>query len=165
MRRHGASNGPPDRYSDYADFVKQMIEEMEQEVAAKNVAVELENQPPPIELLIDPKRLTHVFFNIVHNACDVMPKGGKVRFRFRQNENEVTTEIEDTGPGIAPEIAPRLFDAFATFGKAQGTGLGLSICKRIIEDHYGKISAGTEPGRGAIFTFTLPIRKDTGARP
>src|SRR2546422_3346844 len=133
--------------TDYADFVKQIIEEMQQEVAPKNVTVELENRPPSIELLIDPKRLTHVFFNIVHNACDVMPKGGKVSFRFRENENEVITEIEDAGPGIAPEIAPRLFEAFATFGKAQGTGLGLSICKRIIEDHYGKISAGTGPGR------------------
>lgn len=145
--------------TDYADFVKQIVEEMQSEVAAKSVAIELENAPPEVALLVDPKRLTHVFYNIVHNACDAMPKGGKVKLRFRQDANEVTTEIEDTGPGIAPEIAPRLFEAFATFGKAQGTGLGLSICKKIIEDHHGKISARSEPVRGAIFAFSLPIRK------
>lgn len=149
--------------TDYADFIKQIVEEMQSEVAAKSVTIELENDPPPVALLVDPKRLTHVFYNIVHNACDVMPSGGKIKFRFRQDEKEVVTEIEDTGPGIAPEIAPRLFEAFATFGKAQGTGLGLSICRKIVEDHYGKISARSEPGRGAIFSFSLPIRKDNGA--
>jgi signal transduction histidine kinase len=69
------------------------------------------------------------------------------------------TEIEDTGPGIAPEIAGQLFEAFATHGKAHGTGLGLSICKRIIEDHRGWISARNESGRGAVFSFGLPLTK------
>ena len=69
----------------------------------------------------------------------------------------VHVEIEDTGPGIAPEMAGKLFEVFATFGKAHGTGLGLSICKRIIEDHRGRIWARQEPGRGAIFCFALPL--------
>ena len=93
-----------------------------------------------------------------------MTEGGKVKIRFKQNEKEVVTEIEDTGKGIAPEIAPRLFEAFATYGKSQGTGLGLSICKKIVEDHYGKISARSEPGRGAIFSFSLPIRREEGQK-
>ena len=86
-----------------------------------------------------------------------MPTGGKIILRFSQNENEVVTEIEDTGPGIAPEIANTVFEAFTTHGKSHGTGLGLTICKRIVEDHKGKIIACNEPGRGAIFRFTLPI--------
>jgi len=69
----------------------------------------------------------------------------------------VLTEIEDTGPGIAPEIAPTMFEPFATYGKSQGTGLGLSICRRIVTDHRGRIAARGEPGRGAIFAFTLPV--------
>jgi signal transduction histidine kinase len=113
---------------------------------------------------VDPTRLPHVFYNIINNACDAMPNGGKVKIRFRRNENEVETEIEDSGKGIAPEIAPRLFEAFATFGKAQGTGLGLSICRKIVEDHYGKINARSEPGRGAIFAFSLPIRREDGQK-
>jgi signal transduction histidine kinase len=67
-------------------------------------------------------------------------------------------EVEDTGPGIAPEIEPALFTPFATYGKPHGTGLGLTICKKIAEDHRGRIwAAAREPGRGAKFIFTLPV--------
>ena len=145
--------------SNYAEFVRQLLEEIRPEVAAKSVAVELENEPPAVGLLMNPKRLAHVFYNIVHNACDAMPDGGTIKLRFEQTDKEVVTEIEDTGRGIAPEIAPRLFEAFATYGKAQGTGLGLSICKKIVEDHLGQISSRSEPGRGAIFSFSLPLHK------
>jgi signal transduction histidine kinase len=107
----------------------------------------------------DPRRLSRVFHNLVHNATDVVPGGGAVFLRFHADEKEIITEIEDTGPGIAPEIAGQLFQPFATHGKAHGTGLGLSICKRIVEDHGGKISARSAPGRGAIFRFTLPLAK------
>jgi two-component system sensor kinase FixL len=86
-----------------------------------------------------------------------MSNGGKIILRVRRTPTEVVTEIEDSGPGIAPEIAGQLFEPFATHGKAHGTGLGLSICKRIIEDHKGWISAGNGVGRGAMFSFGLPL--------
>jgi len=143
--------------SDYGVFVAQLIEEIRPEAALKSVALELENAPPALGLLLNPKRLRRVFYNLIHNATDAMPAGGTIVLRFRCNEQEVITEIEDRGPGIAPEIAEQLFEAFATHGKAHGTGLGLSICKRIIEDHQGWISARTEPGRGAVFSFGLPL--------
>ena len=117
----------------------------------------LRSQPAPaVPLLLDPTRLRRVFHNLLHNAGDVMPNGGIVMLRFTLKEGRVITEIEDTGPGIAPEIAPKLFEPSATFGKKDGTGLGLSICKRIIEDHRGRIWPETKPGRGAIFIFSLP---------
>jgi signal transduction histidine kinase len=145
---------------DYARFVRQLVEEMREEVAAKSVSLELENDPPATPLLLDPKRLPQVFYNLIHNACDAMTSGGTIRLRFQETPHEILTEIEDTGPGIAPEISDRLFEAFATYGKAQGTGLGLSICKRIITDHHGRITARSEPGRGAVFSFSLPLRHD-----
>jgi len=150
--------------SSYADFVRQLLEEIRPEAAAKSVAVELENEPPAVALLINPKRLAHAFYNIVHNACDAMPEGGTIKLRFKQTAKEVITEIEDTGRGIAPEITPRLFEAFATYGKEQGTGLGLSICKKIVEDHWGKISSRSEPGHGAIFSFSLPLHKEDASQ-
>ena len=88
-----------------------------------------------------------------------MPDGGKIILRFRATADAVSTEVEDTGPGIAPEIAARLFEPFVTHGKAHGTGLGLSICKRIIKDHRGELRAESIPGRGAIFAFSLPCAK------
>jgi signal transduction histidine kinase len=141
---------------DYGAFVSRLMEELGPEAGLKAVSLELENPPPSAEMPIHPKRLRRVFYNLVHNATDAMPEGGKIILRFKTTDTEVVTEIEDGGPGIAPEIAPQLFEVFATHGKAHGTGLGLSICKRIIQDHGGWISARNQPGRGAVFSFGLP---------
>jgi signal transduction histidine kinase len=86
-----------------------------------------------------------------------MPNGGKIILRFFVSGSELAIEVEDTGRGIAPEIAQTLFQPFATHGKVRGTGLGLTICKRIVEDHGGKITAHSAPGKGATFRFTLPL--------
>ena len=147
--------------ADYGSFVNQVLEELGPEATLRDVALELENPPPSVELFIHPKRLRRVFYNLVHNATDAMPEGGKVILRFRVTDAEVVTEIEDGGPGIAPEIAGQLFQLFATHGKTHGTGLGLSICKRIVEDHKGWITARNSPsGRGAVFSFGLPRRQE-----
>jgi signal transduction histidine kinase len=145
--------------ADYGVFVAQLLEELGPEAGLKSVKLELESPPPPVEVFIHPKRLSRVFYNLVHNATDAMPEGGKIILRVRATETEVITEIEDAGRGIAPEIAGQLFQAFATHGKVHGTGLGLSICKRIIEDHHGWIAARNNPERGAVFSFGLPRRK------
>ena len=142
--------------TDYREFLQPLLEELHQEAEAKSVTLELQTALPAVTLLLDAKRLRRVFHNLVHNATDVMPDGGKILLRFSQNRAEVATEIEDTGSGIAPEIVGKLFEPFATHGKTQGTGLGLSICKRIIEDHHGRIWARNESGRGAVFAFALP---------
>jgi signal transduction histidine kinase len=142
---------------DYGEYVERLLEEIRPEAALKSAALELGSRLPQAKVLLDPKRLRRVFHNLIHNATDAMPRGGKVIVRFIPKKTEIVTEIEDTGSGIAPEIAGQLFEAFVTHGKAHGTGLGLSISKRIIEDHRGWISARNEPGRGAIFSFGLPL--------
>ena len=142
--------------SNYASFVTHLVDEIRSETEQKSVRL-ICDEPPALNLLLDPRRLTHVFYNLIHNAMDFMPGGGTIFIRFIENEKHILTEVEDTGPGISPEIAGKLFEPFATFGKAHGTGLGLSICKRIIEDHGGRISARSEPGKGAVFSFTLPL--------
>jgi signal transduction histidine kinase len=144
---------------DYRAFVLELVADLRAEAEIKSVRVEMENVPPAIPVPFDPRRLSRVFYNLVHNATDVMPDGGSIFLRFSADGNELITEIEDTGPGIAPEIAGKLFEAFATFGKAHGTGLGLSICKKIVEDHGGRIGVRNEPKRGAIFCFALPLAK------
>jgi signal transduction histidine kinase len=144
---------------DYRAFVLELVGDLRAEAELKTAQVEMENVPPPVRVRFDPRRLSRVFFNLVGNATDVMLNGGKIFLRFRFDENEILTELEDTGPGISPEIAGQLFQPFATHGKAHGTGLGLSICKKIVEDHGGKIFVRSETGRGAIFGFTLPLVK------
>jgi signal transduction histidine kinase len=98
-----------------------------------------------------------VFHNLIGNSADAMPSGGKIQLHFTQNDREIFTEMQDSGKGIAPQMLDKLFQAFATYGKANGTGLGLSICKKIVHDHRGRIYARNVPTGGALFGFTLPI--------
>jgi signal transduction histidine kinase len=142
---------------DFVLFVQQVIEEVQQETELKRVRIQLAQPPPSVRVVVDPKRLRRVFFNLCANATDVMPEGGVITISFESDDTGVVTEIEDSGPGIAPEILDRLFQAFATHGKTHGTGLGLSICKKIVEDHGGRIWARNEPNRGAVFAFALPL--------
>lgn len=156
----------------FGQFASQLLAEIGQESGLKSVSVQVMNPPPDISASFDPKRLRRVFQNLVHNAVEAMPEGGNVHVRFQVSERrrtstsqpvveEIVTEIEDTGPGIAPEIADRLFEAFATHGKAHGTGLGLSICRKIMEDHQGWITAGSALSGGACFRFGLPTCKSS----
>lgn len=142
--------------ADYDTFVRSVVDDLQKEVGLKSVTLEQVNPPPSVKLPMNPQRLIRVFQNLIANAVDAMPDGGKIRLAFQSNDREVVTEISDTGPGIAPEIADQLFEAFASHGKPRGTGLGLSIAKRIIQEHGGTISARNAPGGGAVFAFTLP---------
>jgi signal transduction histidine kinase len=143
--------------ADYRDYVLGLLPDLRAEADLKRARIEMPAEPPAGLVAFDARRLNRVFHNLVSNATDVMLDGGKICLRFQADEKEIVTEIEDAGPGIAPEIAGKLFQTFVTFGKAHGTGLGLSICKKIVEDHGGRIWVRSEPGRGAIFCFALPL--------
>jgi signal transduction histidine kinase len=155
----GADNQVEFVATDYRRFILELLPELYADAKAKSVRIELQTEPPSVRLLLDTRRLRRVFFNLLHNATDVMPDGGCIFLRFQHQGGEVITELEDTGPGIAPEIADRLFQPFATHGKAHGTGLGLSISKKTVEDHGGRMGVRHEPGHGAIFSFGLPVRE------
>jgi signal transduction histidine kinase len=146
----------------FPEFLRVLLDELRPVAGDRGVKIVCENPPPDARVLVDQRRLTQAFYNLINNAADFMPEGGTVTLRFALAEKDVQIEIEDSGPGIAPEIAEHLFQPFATFGKKSGTGLGLSICKRIIEAHKGRIVARSEPGHGAIFAITLPLANSNG---
>ncbi len=142
---------------DFARYMNPLVDEIRQEIADRGVKLVLENPPPNVSVRIQPERLSRLFYNLLNNAVDEMPEGGKILLRFVPSEKELRIEVQDTGKGIAPEIAQSLFKPFATHGKEHGTGLGLTICKKIVEDHGGRIWATSEPRKGATFSFTLPL--------
>jgi len=144
------------RSANIRPFILEQVSELRSELSDKAIQIILENEPPDRMVSFDARQLGRVFHNLVHNAKDFLDAGGKIFLRFHSGRGEIRIEIEDTGLGIAPEIADKLFQPFATHGKAHGTGLGLSICKKIVEDHGGQIFTRYEPGHGAIFCFTLP---------
>ncbi|MEI9863294.1 MAG: cyclic nucleotide-binding domain-containing protein [Limisphaerales bacterium] len=118
------------RTTDYHAFILELIPELRVETEAKGAHIEMPESPPAVRVRLDARLMSRVFFNLLGNAMDFMPRGGKIFLRFHTSETELITEVEDTGPGIATEIADRLFKDLVTFGKPHGTGLGLSICKK-----------------------------------
>jgi len=106
-----------------------------------------------------PRQLGQVFINLILNAGQALNGQGRIRVRTFQEGDRVAAEIQDNGPGIPPEILPKIFDPFFTTKEVgQGTGLGLSISYGIIQQHHGTIEAKSEPGQGATFTVSLPLR-------
>ena len=108
-------------------------------------------------------KLQQVFTNLLLNARDAIPDGGRVTLRTASDERDaVTVEVADTGIGIAPENVARIYDPFfTTKGVGRGTGLGLAVSYGIVQEHSGHISVESAPGRGTTFRITLPT---AGAR-
>jgi signal transduction histidine kinase len=109
----------------------------------------------------DRVQLQQVLLNLILNAVDAMspirdrPREVTLASR-REGEQDVLIEVRDTGPGIDPDSAERLFEPFYTT-KAQGLGMGLSISRSIVEAHGGRLWAGSNQPHGAVFRFSLPV--------
>jgi signal transduction histidine kinase len=119
------------------EYFAGVLDEVRDEMEARRVTLEAA-AAPDVRLPLNRARLVHVFFNLFNNAADFLKNGGKIMIRFEETSRDVLVEVEDTGPGIPPEVARKLFTPFFTHGKPNGTGLGLTICKNIVEDHAGK---------------------------
>ena len=102
-------------------------------------------------------QLRQVILNLVINAVDAMSSGGHLTISTQADEprGEILVTIADSGPGIAPEVLPKIFEAFVTT-KEHGSGLGLNICSQIVQAHQGRISAENNPQGGATFFVWLP---------
>jgi PAS domain S-box-containing protein len=108
----------------------------------------------------DADKLKRAFVNIIKNAVDAMPKGGKLTIKTRRADNNVEFTFIDTGIGMPKEIAEKIFTPLFTT-KAKGMGFGLPICRRNIEAHGGHITVQSEVGKGATFTVSIPIESKT----
>jgi signal transduction histidine kinase len=109
---------------------------------------------PKIE--VDPQKMRMVFANIIKNAVDAMPKGGRLKVTSRKVNSNVEIAFTDTGVGMSKETLDKLFSPLFTT-KAKGMGFGLSIARRFLKSHGGKISVNSTMGRGTTFTVTIPI--------
>ncbi|HAK59579.1 MAG TPA: histidine kinase, partial [Nitrospiraceae bacterium] len=109
---------------------------------------------------IDPDQIQQVFLNLVLNARDAMPDGGRLGITMRQVQKNIEMIFSDTGGGIDADIKDKLFDPFfSTKGPARGTGLGLSICYSIIKDHGGSIDVDSHKNGGTRFIITIPLEE------
>lgn len=124
---------------------------------ARKQQVELQFTPPetPPIVLGDEDQLQQLLLNLVLNALDAMPQGGRVTAEIRLLDDTVELAVRDTGPGIAPHILPKVFETFVS-SKETGVGLGLPVSRRIAEEHDGGLAAYNLPGGGACFVLKLP---------
>jgi len=100
--------------------------------------------------------LREVFVNLIVNAVDAMPEGGRLIISCAREDLRLRLRFADNGTGMPEDIRQKIFDPFFTTKGAQGTGLGLSVSYSIIERHEGSISVSSEPGGGTIFMIDLP---------
>ncbi len=128
--------------------------------AAQGVAISL-SIPPEFELPLDRNRMERAFVNLVSNALEAMPEGGEIRISAVSengggSDPSVLVRVEDTGPGIAPEIRAKIFQPFVTAGKRNGLGLGLALTRQAVLDQGGDMWVEPSNGRGAHFLLRLP---------
>ena len=125
-----------------------------------NVTVETDWPVDPAMGLIDPQQIQQVLINLIQNAVQAMPDGGKLRVRLGTEGDQSILTIQDTGRGIQAEHLPRIFEPFfTTKPEGQGTGMGLAVSYGIIARHEGKIEVDSQVGVGTTFIIRLPNQR------
>ena len=106
----------------------------------------------------EPKKLERVLYNLLRNACEVVPKeSGRVEVEIVDSSAIVEIRVSDNGSGIPGPIRNRLFEPFVSYGKENGSGMGLAIAQKIIQDHGGEITVETTSETGTTFKLTMPL--------
>jgi signal transduction histidine kinase len=141
---------------DLRQIVTQAVELVRARARQQQVSIEVHDDDRPVPVHVDHGQICTVLVNLFLNALDAMPHGGRLQVDLDlARPDEIRLAVRDSGTGIPPEMADRLFSPFAS-SKATGTGLGLSISRRIVEEHGGHISAANQPEGGACFSITFP---------
>jgi signal transduction histidine kinase len=143
----------------YREFIRELVTELRLELELKGSQLNLENEPPPGELRFDPRRIRRVILNLTGNAVEMMPEGGRVTIRFQQGGNEIITEIQDDGPGIAPEVVAKLFEPLAS---STARGWGCPSAKELLKTMAAGFPPITRPrpGMAPYFHLRSPCVKD-----
>lgn len=130
--------------------------------AEKKISIDtdLDAHLPPVQG--DVQALGQVVTNLLHNAVKFSPRGSKITIRVSGQDGKLLTQVTDQGTGIPRESVPCLFEKFyrahtPVTRAVRGLGLGLYLCKQIVEAHGGQIWVDSEPDRGSIFSFTIPL--------
>lgn len=142
----------------YPISLNQVIQQaLERVPLTQEVEVAMSLDPNLPSILGDAHLLMQVFINLIYNAGQAMPQGGKITLKTRAEDNLAVAEVQDTGVGMEPEFLKNLFKPFHS-GKSRGMGLGLSISKDTIEKHGGNIQVQSKTGEGSTFIISLPLK-------
>ena len=123
----------------------------------ENIRVTVDVGPALLMVMVDAAQIRQVFINIILNAAEAMPEGGRLEIRARSKTEFVAVEFADTGCGIPESVTDKIFDPLFTT-KPRGVGLGLAMCRSIVERHGGDIGVKSKEGKGTTLSLSLPIR-------
>jgi PAS domain S-box-containing protein len=126
-----------------------------------NYNMDMEGMKKVPSILCNPLEIRDVFVNIINNALDSMPDGGRISFRTWSRDNTVFVSITDIGKGMSGDVKKNVFDPFFTTKRPEGTGLGMSTSYSKVVRHSGKIEVDSEEGKGSTFTLQFPTTIET----
>ena len=139
------------------DLLDHSLRLLEHQMNGRLISLQREYQASPSAVRGDESQLQQIFVNLLLNAVEAVGNNGELAVTTRNGTDQhVDILIRDSGPGISGENLSRLFEPFFTT-KKNGTGLGLAICRRIVEEHNGRIEVQSEPGCGSTFIVSLPL--------
>jgi signal transduction histidine kinase len=148
--------------ADMGGLISNVLELVAVKAAKEQVQIVLEEDGPPPVLRIDPDFIRTCLFNILLNAFQAMPDGGRIGVRTRCENGWFVMEVSDTGQGVPPETVTHAFDPFFTTKKG-GIGLGLAFTKRVVEEHGGRVGFESQEGQGSTVRILLPRPQEEGA--
>jgi signal transduction histidine kinase len=150
--------------TDLVALVEELLVLTEKDLSKHRVQLEKKYHGRPRAPIV-PAQIEQVLLNLIINARQAMPRGGRIKIEVKENERTEMAEltVSDTGQGIPPERLRLIFEAFYTTKEPDehghgGTGLGLSVCRQIIDQHQGRIRVESVVGRGSKFIVKLPLR-------
>jgi PAS domain S-box-containing protein len=153
---------------DVSMTIGQLARQATTKSAQHKIVVDIPAALPPVKA--DRTRVERILSNLIDNAIKYSPRGGEVRISAKFNDGHILISVRDEGIGITAEDKEKLFQPFQRLGVApggsaiHGTGLGLVVCRRLVEAHGGKIWVDSEPGKGSVFSFTLPVNSPNRAK-
>ena len=143
--------------TDLRGLVEGVLALSESKMKSQGIEVVEEGMEVPAVLNVDAEKVRTCFVNVVANATQAMPDGGRLRINFAQDDGRFVVRFSDTGKGIDPQVVEHVFEPFFTT-KREGIGLGLFFSKAIVEKHGGTITIGpSDAAPGTTVTFTFPI--------
>jgi signal transduction histidine kinase len=150
--------------TDLPALVEEVLVLTEKDLSKHHIQVETKFHGRP-QALVVPAQIEQILLNLIINARQAMPRGGRLRIEVRENPQSQMAEIRvaDTGVGIPRDRLRLIFEAFYTTKEPDehghgGSGLGLSVCRQIIEQHHGRIRVESLVGKGSTFTVKLPLK-------
>lgn len=154
-----------------SELLERVAESFEPRASAKGIIIRCQVAESIQPVHMDTGRIRQVLYNLVENAVTHTPEGGTITLSADEVEQDfVRVSVRDTGPGMDPADLDAIFERFHRLDPSRsratgGAGLGLTIAKQLVEAHRGHIWAESEPGRGSIFTFELPVRRSSLPEP